>query len=132
MTSNSTSPFSLQGRVVLITGSSTGLGKAMAAAFGQAGAKVAMNYFNNTARAEKSFGEFKQKGCQGMLVRANVTDQGEVEKMVREVNETLGPVDILVVNATDATDIPIRSKGSLRRSGYCRDGSKSKWASFAH
>ena len=39
--------FSLDGKVALVTGSSTGLGKVMAKALGRAGAKVAMNYFNN-------------------------------------------------------------------------------------
>ena len=39
--------FSLKGKVALVTGSSTGLGKAMAIALGKAGAKVALNYFNN-------------------------------------------------------------------------------------
>src|SRR5438270_6287894 len=94
------SPFSLHGRVALVTGSSTGLGSAMALALGQAGAKVAINYLNNAARAEKSFKEFKSKGGEGMLVRADVTNEAEVGRMVQEVTKTLGPVDIVVINAT--------------------------------
>jgi len=92
--------FSLSGRVALVTGSSTGLGKAMAIALGQAGAKVALNYQNNTARAEKALAEFKALGCAGALVRGDVTDEAEVARIVQETGKLLGPVDILVLNAT--------------------------------
>ncbi len=94
------SPFSLKGRVALVTGSSTGLGRAMALGLGQAGAKVALNYFNNTARAEKSFSEFEAAGCVGKLFRADVTNEADVAAMHNEIEKSLGPVDILVVNAT--------------------------------
>jgi len=50
----STDLFSLKGKTALVTGSSTGLGKRMAVALGQAGARVAMNYFNNEERAAKT------------------------------------------------------------------------------
>ena len=51
----STEQFSLKGRTALVTGSSTGLGKRMAIALGRAGARVALNYFNNEERAAKAF-----------------------------------------------------------------------------
>lgn len=92
--------FSLKGKAALVTGSSTGLGKAMAMALGKAGAKVAINYQNNQARAEKTFAEFKAAGCTGMLVRASAIDEADVNRMCREIASTLGPVDIAVLNAT--------------------------------
>jgi 3-oxoacyl-[acyl-carrier protein] reductase len=92
--------FSLAGRVALVTGSTTGLGKAMALALAQAGAKVAVNYCHNSERAKQSFSEFKAQGGAGMLVQADVTDSAQVERMVQEVTEGLGPMDILVLNAT--------------------------------
>src|SRR5690242_1142840 len=92
--------FSLKDRVALVTGSSTGLGKAMAKGLGQAGAKVALNYFNNSERAEKAFSEFTAAGFEGMLVRADVTGESGVSSMMAEIRKTLGPVDILVINAT--------------------------------
>jgi 3-oxoacyl-[acyl-carrier protein] reductase len=92
--------FSLTGRVALVTGSSTGLGKAMALALGQAGAKVALNYQNNTARAEKALAEFRSAGCQGALVRGDVTSETDAPRIVKETEKQLGPVDILVINAT--------------------------------
>ena len=92
--------FSLGGRVALVTGSSTGLGKAMAIALGKAGARVALNYANNTKRAEKSFAEFQALGLTGALFKADVTSEAQVARLHRAVAKKLGPVDVLVVNAT--------------------------------
>jgi 3-oxoacyl-[acyl-carrier protein] reductase len=94
--------FSLKNRVALVTGSSTGLGKAMIAGLGKAGAKVALNYQNNKARAEAAFAELEAAGIEGMLVRGDVTDEAEVTRMMGEIKAKLGPVDILVLNATPA------------------------------
>lgn len=96
----STSQFSLEGRVALVTGSSTGLGKAMAMSLGEAGAKVAINYANNQSRGEETFEAFKSKGYEGGLFRASVIDEGEVNQMVDDIAAQLGPIDILVLNAT--------------------------------
>ena len=100
-------PFSLRGRVAVVTGSTTGLGKAIALTLGTAGAKVAVNYFNNTARAAHAFAEFGERGIQSVLVRADATMQDGVDHLFRETEENLGPVDIVVVNATP--DQPLRN-----------------------
>ncbi len=92
--------FSLEGRVALVTGSSTGLGKAMAIALGEAGAKVALNYANNQDRAARAFGEFQDRGCEGCVVQNSVIDPAGVEDLCTTVANELGPIDILVVNAT--------------------------------
>jgi 3-oxoacyl-[acyl-carrier protein] reductase len=100
MSTPSAPSFSLQGRVALVTGSTTGLGRAIALALGQAGARVALNYANNTARAEKALAEFRAAGCEGALFRADVTSETEVPKLIAAIEDELGPVDILVPNAT--------------------------------
>lgn len=92
--------FSLEGRTALVTGSSTGLGKGIARAFGQAGAKVAVNYYNNSERAEKTVAEFTEFGITCDLFKANVIDESSVNSMFDEIESKLGAVDILVPNAT--------------------------------
>lgn len=92
--------FSLKGRVALVTGSSTGLGKGMAFALGRAGAKVAINYANNTSRAEKTLAEFQAAGLHGALFRGSVVDESSVNALVADIAAKLGPIDIVVLNAT--------------------------------
>jgi 3-oxoacyl-[acyl-carrier protein] reductase len=112
MTTPVSNPFSLAGRVALVTGSSTGLGKAMAIALGRAGAKVALNFSNNVTRAGKALAEFKAAGCEGIMVRGDVTSETDVPRMVAEIGDKLGPVDILVLNATpDQPQKPIEEYG---------------------
>lgn len=98
--------FSLAGRVALVTGSSTGLGKSIAFALADAGAKVAVNYHHNQQRAERTFAEFQQAGRQGCLVQANVIDEASVDGLFTQVEQELGGIDIVVVNATP--DQPLR------------------------
>lgn len=94
--------FRLDGRVALVTGSSKGLGKALAIGLGRAGAKVALNYLNNEQAAEKALAEFREAGCQGDMFRGDVTDEQDVKRMFSAIEKSLGPVDIIVVNATPA------------------------------
>lgn len=94
--------FSLAGHVAVVTGSSTGLGKAIALTLGKAGARVAVNYFNNAARAERTFAEFKQAKIESALVKADVITESGVDLLFRETEAKLGKPDIIVVNATPA------------------------------
>jgi 3-oxoacyl-[acyl-carrier protein] reductase len=72
----------------------------MAKALGQAGAKVALNYANNAQRAHEAFADFQAAGHQGALFQADVTDETQVQRMIAEITASLGPVDIMVLNAT--------------------------------
>jgi len=91
---------SLSGKTCLVTGSTTGLGKAIAFRLGALGARVAMNYANDANRAERAFEEFRAAGHDGTLVRASVVDADEVDALVEQVASELGPIDVVVVNAT--------------------------------
>lgn len=92
--------FPLEGRVALVTGSSTGLGRAIAFGLGAAGARVGLNYAHNTERADEVLRAFRQEGYVGEMFRADVTQETEVARLVNQCGSVLGPVDILVVNAT--------------------------------
>lgn len=72
----------------------------MAFALGRAGAKVALNYAHNRKRAEAAFEAYRGEGLEGGLFRGDVVDQRGVRRMCREIEGTLGPIDVLVVNAT--------------------------------
>jgi len=95
-------PFSLAGRVALVTGSSTGLGRATARCLGLAGAKVALNYANVKHRADESLAELRDAGITAELFQADVTSEAEIDRMATAVEKSLGPIDILVINATPA------------------------------
>ena len=95
-------PFSLAGRVALVTGSSTGLGRATAKCLGLAGAKVALNYANVRHRADEALAELRGAGITADLFQADVTSEAEIDRMVTAIEKSLGPVDVLVVNATPA------------------------------
>lgn len=92
--------FSLAGRTALVTGNSTGLGKAIGLALGLAGAKVPVNFANNRQRAEQTLAEYRAAGIETALVQADVTSESGVANLVREIESALGPIDILVLNAT--------------------------------
>src|SRR3954468_6251033 len=91
---------SLKGRVALVTGNSTGLGKAIGLALGLAGAKVPVNFFNNEARAKKTLAEYQAAGIATCLVKSDATTEGGVEALFAETEKRLGAVDIIVPNAT--------------------------------
>ena len=94
--------FSLAGRVALVTGSSTGLGKATARCLGMAGAKVAVNFSSSRARADETLAELRDASITAELFQADVTSETEVDAMFSAIEKSLGPVDVVVVNATPA------------------------------
>jgi len=100
--------FRLDGRVALVTGSTTGLGKAIAFGLADAGCQVAINFAHQQERADRTWQEFDQQGRRGCLVRGSVLDEREVDRIFTTVEEQCGPVDIVVVNATpDQPLLPI-------------------------
>lgn len=92
--------FSLQGHVAIVTGNSTGLGKAIGLALGKAGARVPVNYFNNELRAQATLADYQAAGVKTALVRCDVTTPEGVEELFAKTEDKLGSVDIVVPNAT--------------------------------
>ncbi|HEU0163438.1 MAG TPA: SDR family oxidoreductase [Thermomicrobiales bacterium] len=90
--------FSLAGKVALVTGGNRGLGRAMAQAFGEAGARVAVSARTLSA-AEAAAAELEGLGITAFGVQLEVTDPEDVERAVQAVEDGLGPVDVLLNNA---------------------------------
>ncbi len=88
-----------QDKVVLVTGSSRGIGAAIARAFAGEGAAVAVNYLQNTNAAEAVVAECGELGGQASAFQADVTDGDAIAALVENVLETFGKIDILVNNA---------------------------------
>jgi len=89
----------LAGRVVLITGASTGIGAAAALAFGRNAAKVAINYRESQSEAESVADGVRQSGGEAILVQADVTAPEAAAQVVRQTVEAFGRLDILINNA---------------------------------
>ena len=89
----------LDGKVALVTGASRGIGRAIALKLAAEGAKVAINYAGNTAKAEEVKAEIEKNGGEAILVQADVSDAAAVEAMVNATVEAFGQIDILVNNA---------------------------------
>jgi 3-oxoacyl-[acyl-carrier protein] reductase len=87
-------------RTALVTGASRGLGAAMAVALAEAGHRVAVNYLASAERAEALCADLRQQGLAAQAFQADVRDAAEVARLVQEVEAALGPVEIVVLNAT--------------------------------
>jgi len=90
--------FSLKGKTALVTGSSTGLGLAIAEGLGIAGTKVVLNG-RRVGRLEKAMQSVKAKGIDVFAYSFDVTVEQEVLESVKKIEKEIGPIDILVNNA---------------------------------
>lgn len=90
---------SLEGKIALVTGSSRGIGRAIALALGNKGVNVAVNYAGNEQKAEEVVQELQALGVKAIKIRANVADEQDVKAMIKEVTKEFGRLDILVNNA---------------------------------
>ncbi len=112
--------FDFTGKIVLVTGASSGIGRATAEFFGECGAKVAVSYLKNQAGADAavaaiagaSIGRGMASGAdastvsdsvettgRALAVQADVTKNSQIARMIKEVEDNLGAIDILVNNA---------------------------------
>ena len=89
----------LKNKVALVTGASSGIGRATAAALGDLGAVVAINYFNNEQGARECRDGILEGQGTAEIFRSNVTSSKEVRSMVGQIEHQLGPIEILVNNA---------------------------------
>ena len=85
--------------VALVTGSSRGIGAAIAALLARRGYAVCINYLEQREKAEALVAELRKDQCVAMCLQADVADRAQVDAMVRKVEEELGHISLLVNNA---------------------------------
>ena len=86
-------------KIALVTGSSRGIGRAVAAELARQGWAVCINYRVREDCARSLLEQLTAEGCRAMMVQADVSQRDQVEAMVRRVEDTFGPVSLLVNNA---------------------------------
>lgn len=101
----------LQGQVALITGASRGIGAATARLLARHGAAVGVNYYNSADQAREVVETIRASGGRAIAIRASVDNVQEVGAMVQRVEQELGPIDTLVMNAI-AGSRPSEARGS--------------------
>jgi 3-oxoacyl-[acyl-carrier protein] reductase len=89
----------LAGRTALVTGGAKGIGRACCLRLAEAGANVAVNYRSSEEQARETAEFVRERGVRSHLVRADVSSPDDVARMARDVEDSLGPVDLLVNNA---------------------------------
>ncbi|WP_017325474.1 SDR family oxidoreductase [Synechococcus sp. PCC 7336] len=92
-------PEQLQGQVAIITGSSSGIGAAIAQCMAAAGAKVVVNYVRSSKGAEEVVGEIEAAGGKAIAVQCDVSQEDQVLNLFAQTYAAFGTVDILVNNA---------------------------------
>jgi len=100
----------LKDKVAIVTGSSRGIGRAIALLFAEEGAKIVVNYNKSEEQAKNVVDEIIKKGSEALAVKCDVSNEKEVEKMVDETVKKFGRIDILVNNAGIVFDIPLFEK----------------------
>jgi len=91
----------LAGKIVLITGASTGIGAAAARAFGAVGARVCVHYNNSASEAEKVVAAIRAEGAEAWAEQADLGTPGNAAKLVARVAAQAGGLDVLINNAGD-------------------------------
>ncbi|HIB20731.1 MAG TPA: SDR family oxidoreductase [Rhodospirillales bacterium] len=97
----------LENKVAIVTGSSMGIGEAIAKRYAKEGAKVAVNYFKSESKANDVVASIIVGGGSAKAFKADVSKIPEIERLVKEVMDEWGKVDILVNNAGVFHTVPV-------------------------
>ena len=100
----------LKDKVALVTGSSRGIGKAIAIAFAKEGAKIVVNYCNSEKKALEVVNEIKKLNSEAIAIKCDVSDEKQIKEMINKSIKQFGRIDILVNNAGIVFDIPLLKK----------------------
>ena len=99
--------FDIKGKIALVTGSTHGLGMAMAKGLGHAGATIIINGNSSQPKIDEAVLEFKKEGIQAFAYKFNVANESEVILAIQKIESEVGPIDILINNAGIIKRIPL-------------------------
>ena len=117
----------LSGKVALVTGASSGIGRATAFALAQAGADVVLNYFSMPDGAEQTAAEIRNLGRRVLLLPGDISVQENVEAMVAETVTKFGHVDVYVSSAVYSDREPFTT---ANMAGFLRTIDVSMWGAY--
>src|SRR5689334_18762288 len=117
----------LAGKVALITGASSGIGRATALHLAKEGADVALNYLTMPESADQAAAEIRALGRQALLLRVDVTDQAAVEEMTVQAVKELGRLDIFVSSAVYSDREPFNT---ANMAGFRKTIDVSMWGAY--
>jgi glucose 1-dehydrogenase len=117
----------LTGKVALISGASSGIGRATALAIAKAGGDVALNYLTMPEAAEETAAEIAQLGRKALLLKVDITSQEAVEEMVAQTVKELGGIDIYVSSAVYSDREPFTT---ANMEGFRKTIDVSMWGAF--
>jgi glucose 1-dehydrogenase len=117
----------LSGKVALITGASSGIGRATATRLAREGADIALNYLTLPEGAEETANEIRKMGRKALLLRVDVSDQAAVESMVARTVSDLGRLDIFVSAAVYSDREPFTT---ANMAGFRKTIDVSMWGAF--
>ena len=89
----------LKDKTVVVTGASSGIGAATAILFSEVGARVVIGYHRNRAGAKQVHDKITGAGGNAVVIQADVTRSSDVDSLIKQAVDALGPIDILVNNA---------------------------------
>jgi 3-oxoacyl-[acyl-carrier protein] reductase len=110
----------LRGKVVLITGGGTGLGRVTALALAREGADLAIGYSRSESDAVATVKEAQGLGVRAMAVRADVADSAQVKAMVARVLDEYGRIDVLINNAGMTVFVPFDDLEGMKEEDWDR------------
>jgi 3-oxoacyl-[acyl-carrier protein] reductase len=100
-------PLQFNGKAAIVTGSSRGIGRAIAERLAAGGAAVAINYVENEKRAEAAVATIRAQGGKAVAIQADMAKPADVKRLFDEAEQALGKLDIVVANAGTAVIKPL-------------------------
>ncbi len=95
-----------EAKVALVTGSGRGIGRAIALRLASEGAHVVVNFFRNRVPAEQTAEEIRAFGCEALLVKADVSNESDLDHLFEQIEHTFGGLDFLINNAASGYNHP--------------------------